>query len=75
MIVSEGAAGETIKGNREKYTIATKFGIQFVDGQQQISGDPAYVRSCAEDSLKRLQTSYIDLYGPQLLAGRSPCTL
>ena len=55
-------AGEAIKGNREKYTIATKFGITFKDGEQVINGSPQYVRDCCEVSLKRLQTSYIDLY-------------
>ena len=53
--------GKAIKGNREKYTIATKFGIRYEDGKQIIDGSPQNVRACCEDSLKRLQTSYIDL--------------
>ena len=29
---------------------------------RQIRGDAAYIRQCIEGSLRRLQTSYVDLY-------------
>ena len=56
------SAGEVIKGTRGKYTIATKFGVTVQNEKHVINGSPQYVRDCCEASLKRLQTSYIDLY-------------
>ncbi|XP_076882932.1 putative aldo-keto reductase 3 [Bidens hawaiensis] len=50
------------KGVRDKVQIATKFGVQWIDGKLDACGDPAYVRSCCEASLKRLDIDYIDLY-------------
>lgn len=47
---------------REKVQLATKFGISDKDGQVTINGNPEYVRKCCEDSLKRLNVDYIDLY-------------
>ncbi|GJT96595.1 probable aldo-keto reductase 2 [Tanacetum coccineum] len=49
-------------GMRDKVQIATKFGIQWNDGKPEVRGDPKYVRSCCEASLKRLDVDYIDLY-------------
>nr|KAJ0200474.1 hypothetical protein LSAT_V11C600320550 [Lactuca sativa] len=56
--------GKALKqgGLREKVQIATKFGIQWIDGKPDVCGDPAYVRSACEASLKRLDIDYIDLY-------------
>ncbi|XP_076920100.1 putative aldo-keto reductase 5 isoform X1 [Bidens hawaiensis] len=50
------------KGLREKVQIATKFGLRWIDGKPEACGDPAYVRSCCEASLKRLDIDCIDLY-------------
>ncbi|XP_059447041.1 probable aldo-keto reductase 1 [Corylus avellana] len=48
---------------REKIQIATKFGIQRMGSPHMtVKGSPDYVRSCCEDSLKRLDVEYIDLY-------------
>ena len=51
---------------RSKVFICTKFGIlmEMVDGSLAANtrGDPEYVRQCCEESLKRLQVDYIDLY-------------
>jgi aryl-alcohol dehydrogenase-like predicted oxidoreductase len=48
---------------REKIQLATKFGIfQLEEGQYGTKGTPEYVRECCEDSLKRLDVDYIDLY-------------
>ncbi|CAH1452898.1 unnamed protein product [Lactuca virosa] len=55
--------GKALKGGlREKVQIATKFGIQWINGKPDVCGDPAYVRSACEASLKRLDIDYIDLY-------------
>ncbi|KAH0640316.1 hypothetical protein KY290_008992 [Solanum tuberosum] len=51
---------------REQVQLATKFGCIFsedLDGLQcQVKGTPQYVRQCCEESLKRLDVDYIDLY-------------
>lgn len=57
---SEEFMGEALAGRRDQAIIATKFGSR-VDDQRQ-GAAPAYVRQAAEDSLRRLQTDYIDLY-------------
>ncbi len=59
-----------LKDVREKVVYATKFGYNFYDhgekrdGQKEIPQDfsPDFVRYACEQSLKRLQTDYIDLY-------------
>lgn len=56
------AAGKAIKGNREKYTIATKCGIVIKDGQMTLDGSRQHVREACEASLKRLGIDTIDLY-------------
>ena len=49
---------------REQVQVATKFGIAGVGPDRRIivKGNPEYVRSCCEASLKRLDVDYIDLY-------------
>jgi len=50
---------------REKLVIATKFGVvrdQNNPLQRRIDGSPQYVRKACEESLRRLNTDYIDLY-------------
>jgi aryl-alcohol dehydrogenase-like predicted oxidoreductase len=62
---SETVIGNWLKrsGNREKVIIATKLGIDMTPGSTGISGlSRSYVFSAVEDSLRRLQTDYIDLY-------------
>ncbi|KAJ0778651.1 putative perakine reductase [Helianthus annuus] len=57
--------GKALKGvAREKVEVATKFGLRFGEGydELQIHGEPEYVRACCEASLKRLGVDYIDLY-------------
>lgn len=50
---------------REQVQLATKFGlILSEDFQFHVKGSPEYVRKCCEESLKRLDVDYIDLYYP-----------
>lgn len=59
-------------GVREKVELATKFGIR-TDGQiMAVRGDPEYVRSACEASLKRLQLDCIDLYYQHRVDTRVP---
>ena len=64
-LLNERLVAKAIKGNREKYIIATKFGYEIDDKEQltwQFNGKPAYVKKALERSLKNLGTDYIDLY-------------
>jgi aryl-alcohol dehydrogenase-like predicted oxidoreductase len=61
---NEELVGRAIKGQRDKFIIATKFGnVRSEDGKfLGINGSPAYVKKCCEDSLRRLGIETIDLY-------------
>ena len=60
---NEELVGRAIKGRREDYLIATKFGnIQGADGKPSADGRPEYVIECCDASLKRLGIDVIDLY-------------
>ena len=56
--------GKAIAGRREKFVIATKFGIVRGPGpnDRSINGRPEYVRQACDASLKRLGIDVIDLY-------------
>lgn len=57
---SETVLGETLKPHRSNVVLATKCGMLDAAGKQDFSAK--YIRSALEDSLRRLQTDYIDLY-------------
>jgi aryl-alcohol dehydrogenase-like predicted oxidoreductase len=60
---NEELVGRALKGRRDKYILATKFGnIRLPDGKPGAKGDPEYVAQACERSLGRLGTDYIDLY-------------
>lgn len=59
---NEELVGKAIKGNRDKYTIATKCGIVMKDGQMTYDGSRQHVREACEASLKRLGIDTMDLY-------------
>jgi len=60
---NEELVGRALKGRRDKYILATKFGnIRLPDGKPGAKGNPDYVMEACEKSLKRLGTDYIDLY-------------
>jgi aryl-alcohol dehydrogenase-like predicted oxidoreductase len=52
-----------VKGHRDDYVIASKFGnLRAPDGSPTSDGRPEYVKACCERSLKHLETDVIDLY-------------
>ncbi|MBE0609067.1 MAG: aldo/keto reductase [Dehalococcoidia bacterium] len=59
---SEEFLGKILKGNRQDVVIATKFGMKMGDGPHKSGGSRKYIMSAVEDSLRRLDTDYIDLY-------------
>ena len=60
---NEELVGRAIAGRRDQVVLATKFGNErFADGTRRINGSPDYVIKACNDSLKRLNVEYIDLY-------------
>jgi aryl-alcohol dehydrogenase-like predicted oxidoreductase len=63
---SEEILGEVLTGRRDQVVLATKFGHQSSDlgygPAAGAKGGRAYIRRAVENSLRRLQTDYIDLY-------------
>ncbi len=61
---NERMLATALKGKREQAVIATKFGIVRQDGEyaRNICGKPEYIRKSCHESLRRLNTDYIDLY-------------
>jgi aryl-alcohol dehydrogenase-like predicted oxidoreductase len=60
---NEELVGQAIAGRRDEVVLATKFAIEFGDdGHRSINGRPEYVKSCCDESLRRLGTDRIDLY-------------
>src|SRR5579875_1913452 len=61
---NEELVGRAVRGKREQYVIATKFGNERrPDGSWVgINGKPEYVKRACEASLRRLGVDYIDLY-------------
>jgi aryl-alcohol dehydrogenase-like predicted oxidoreductase len=60
---NEELIARAIKGHRDDYVIATKFGnLGIATSVPNSDGRPEYARACCEKSLTRLQTEIIDLY-------------
>ena len=62
---NERLVAKAVAGNRDKYIIATKFGVEIDDEgirTGKINGSKSYLRKAVERSLLNLNTDYIDLY-------------
>jgi aryl-alcohol dehydrogenase-like predicted oxidoreductase len=62
---NERLVAKVLAGQRDKFTVATKFGFEVDDNEQWTggyNGRPEYVRKSIERSLKNLGTDYVDLY-------------
>ena len=60
--VSEEYIGRALKGRRHEMLIGTKFGSKREHGPNLFGGGRKFVMDAVEESLRRLQTDYIDLY-------------
>jgi aryl-alcohol dehydrogenase-like predicted oxidoreductase len=62
--VNEQLLGQALKGRRNRVVLATKVGNRRVPGEAGWRWDPskAYIKAAVHESLRRLQTDYIDLY-------------
>jgi aryl-alcohol dehydrogenase-like predicted oxidoreductase len=72
--INEELVGRAIRDRRERVVLATKFGNQRgTDGSfLGVNGKPEYVRACIEASLRRLGTSYVDLYYQHRVDPKTP---
>jgi aryl-alcohol dehydrogenase-like predicted oxidoreductase len=61
---NEILVGKAIKGKRDQFIVATKFGnVRGADGSfLGVKGTPEYLKKCCDESLKRLDIDVIDLY-------------
>ncbi|MBO1624675.1 aldo/keto reductase [Bacillus arachidis] len=62
--LNEEFVGKALKGKRDQIVLTTKVGNRWTDGKNGWSWDPskAYIKAEVKESLRRLQTDYIDLY-------------
>jgi aryl-alcohol dehydrogenase-like predicted oxidoreductase len=59
----ERRIGEAIRGRRDRWILSTKFGLRRGENDERIvNSNPNIIRTCLEDSLRRLQTDYVDIY-------------
>lgn len=59
---SELTLGLALAGRRDQAVIATKFGVRVEDGITFYDNSPHWIVAACENSLRRLNTDYIDLY-------------
>ncbi|QFF98947.1 aldo/keto reductase [Psychrobacillus glaciei] len=61
---SEELIGEVLKetGTRQEIVLATKGAHKFLDGKVVVDNNPNFLKETVENSLRRLQTDYIDLF-------------
>ena len=74
-LLNERLIAKAIKGNRDSYTIATKFAWEIDDNEQltwKINASKDYIKKAVERSLKNLGTDYIDLYYMHRLDPNTP---
>ncbi|QGQ98900.1 aldo/keto reductase [Paenibacillus psychroresistens] len=59
---SEEIVGKALKGRRDSVILASKVGMSMGTGLNQSGNSRLWIRREVENSLRRLQTDYIDLY-------------
>ncbi|MBN8871827.1 MAG: aldo/keto reductase [Rhodospirillales bacterium] len=59
---SETLMGRILGDDRKRIVLATKFGMPMDDVGVKVGGARRYIMQAVEDSLRRLQTDWIDLY-------------
>jgi aryl-alcohol dehydrogenase-like predicted oxidoreductase len=61
---SEETVGKALAegGRRDKTVLATKLGLEWIDGKVRRNSSPKRIRQEIEDSLRRLRTDRIDIY-------------
>lgn len=69
---SERTLGRALGSRRHKAVIATKFGVRVENGSTFYDNSPQWIRTACENSLRRLDTDYIDLYQIHYRDGITP---
>jgi aryl-alcohol dehydrogenase-like predicted oxidoreductase len=72
---NEQLVGRAIKGKRDKFIVATKFGIVRDPKNpttRGVNGTPEYIRQSCEASLQRLDVDTIDLYYQHRIDPKTP---
>ncbi|MDH4262903.1 MAG: aldo/keto reductase [Spirochaetia bacterium] len=71
---NEILVGKALKGKRDNVIVATKFGnMRGPNGEfLGVNGKPEYVKTCCENSLKRLGVEVIDLYYQHRVDAQTP---
>ncbi len=72
---NEVLVGKALKGRRNRFFVATKFGIlrdPADPNRRGVDGSPAYVRASVENSLRRLGIETIDLYYQHRVDPKTP---
>ncbi|MCC7366648.1 MAG: aldo/keto reductase [Dehalococcoidia bacterium] len=59
---SEELLGRALGGRRKDVVVASKFGMKMGEGPYKSGASRKYIVQACEDSLRRLNTDYIDLY-------------
>ncbi len=59
---SEEQLGQILGANRKEIVLASKFGMKMADDDHHQGGSRRWMMTAVEDSLRRLQTDWIDLY-------------
>jgi 1-deoxyxylulose-5-phosphate synthase len=60
--VAEQLLGEAMKGKRNKIVLSTKVRMKMGDGLDESGLSKRAIQRAIEDSLRRLQTDYVDIY-------------
>lgn len=71
----EKLLGETLGDNRKNVVIASKFGVRVENGITFYDNSPEWIETALENSLKRLNTDYIDLYQIHYRDGKTPISI
>lgn len=68
---SERTLGRALGSRRHKAIVASKFGVRRENNSTFYDNSPQWIRTACEDSLRRLNTDYIDLYQIHYRDGRT----
>ena len=69
---SELTLGKALGQHRQDVVIASKFGVRVENGKTFYDNSPEWIKTALENSLKRLNTDYIDLYQVHYRDGITP---
>lgn len=72
---SEEILGSTLEINRKNVAIATKFGVRVENGKTFYDNSPKWIETALNNSLRRLNTEYIDIYQIHYRDGKTPLSL